>query len=199
MSWLVSEVDCPHISKKDSKEGGHVIKLHCVFTSRLSAPNISKLIMLCWSPVVKAINYFRSKALHHWQFQQFLVDIQVEYGDVIYRKDVRWLKSGVRNAERTLSQRGNWKFFGWKEQPIEELSASVLMADLAFSVDITKHLNALNVNFDRGHDSFPEDNIGVQMMSYATAITSLSINLIKTLGILQLLKRTCCFSFLLSP
>ncbi|XP_074542331.1 microfibril-associated glycoprotein 4-like [Halichoeres trimaculatus] len=98
---------------------------------------------------------------------------------------------------------------------MEELSDPVWLADLAFLVDITKHLNALNVKlqgqdavvsqlyahikaigtklqlFHRhlsqtepctAHfpalkeviDSFPQDNIVVQMKSYATAIASLS-------------------------
>lgn len=98
---------------------------------------------------------------------------------------------------------------------MEELSDPVCLADLAFMVDTTKHLNVLNVNlqgqdavvsqlyahikafaklqlFQRhlsrkepciAHfpalkeviDSFPQDNIGAQMMSYATAIASLSM------------------------
>lgn len=107
-------------------------------------------------------------------------------------------------------------FLGEKGQPMEELSDPVWLTDLAFLVDITKHLNALNVNlqgqdavlsqlyahikafgtklqlFQRhlsqtepctAHfpalkeviDSFQQDNIGAQMMSYATAIASLSM------------------------
>lgn len=33
-------------------------------------------------PVVKVINFIHTKALYHCQFQQFLFDIQAEYGDV---------------------------------------------------------------------------------------------------------------------
>lgn len=99
------------ISKKVSKEGGHANKLHCVIHSQALCAKHLKIDHVM-EPVIKAINSIRSKALHHRQFQQFLVDIQVEYRDVIYCKDVRWLKSGVRNAERTLSRRGNWTFFG---------------------------------------------------------------------------------------
>ncbi|KAJ7990392.1 hypothetical protein DPEC_G00299830 [Dallia pectoralis] len=99
---------------------------------------------------------------------------------------------------------------------MEELFDPVWLANLAFLVDITKHLNVLNVNlqgkdavvtqlyahikafgtklqlFQRhlsqtepctAHfpalkevsDSFPRDNIGAQMKSYATAIASLSV------------------------
>lgn len=39
---------------------------------------------------------------------------------------------------------------GEKGQPMEELSDPVWLADLFFLVDITKHLNALNVNL-QGH------------------------------------------------
>ncbi|GAA6095214.1 general transcription factor II-I repeat domain-containing protein 2-like [Tachysurus ichikawai] len=37
--------------------------------------------------VIKTINYIRTKALCHRQFQQFLLDIQAEYGDVVYHND----------------------------------------------------------------------------------------------------------------
>ncbi|KAK3568677.1 hypothetical protein QTP86_012873 [Hemibagrus guttatus] len=36
---------------------------------------------------LEVINYIRSKALCHLQFQQFLLDIQAEYGDVVYHND----------------------------------------------------------------------------------------------------------------
>ncbi|KAL6485494.1 hypothetical protein MHYP_G00048860 [Metynnis hypsauchen] len=41
-----------------------------------------------------AINYIRSRALCHRQFQQFLLDIHAEYGDVVYHIDIRWLSRG---------------------------------------------------------------------------------------------------------
>jgi len=41
--------------------------------------------------VISTINYIRKNGLAHRQFQQFLEEIEAEYGDVIYITEVRWL------------------------------------------------------------------------------------------------------------
>uniref|UniRef100_A0A087XRL1 HAT C-terminal dimerisation domain-containing protein n=1 Tax=Poecilia formosa TaxID=48698 RepID=A0A087XRL1_POEFO len=93
-------------------------------------------------PMIKAINYIRSKALCHRQFQQFLVDIQAEYGDVVYHNDVRWLSRGSA-LQRFYSLR---EFLAKKGQLMPELSDPVWLSDFRFLVDITQHLNALNIS-----------------------------------------------------
>lgn len=54
--------------------------------------------------VVKANYLIQSKALNHWQFQQFLLGIQSEDGDVVYHNDVRWLGRGF-----ALHRLFNWR------------------------------------------------------------------------------------------
>ena len=203
------------ICNKVSEEGGNAIKLHCIIHQQALCAKHLKFDHVM-KPVVKAINSIRSKALYHRQFQQFLLDIQAEYGDVIYHNDVRWLSRGSALQRFFALREEIGQFLSEKGQPMEELSDPVWLADLAFLVDITKHLNALNVNlqgrdavvsqlyahikafgtklqlFQRhlsqtepctAHfpalkeviDSFPQDNIGAQMKSYATAIASLSV------------------------
>ena len=83
---------------------------------------------MLWEGAVKEIHSIRSKALYYRQLKQLLLDLQAEYGDVVYHTDVSWLTSGSLR------------------EPIQELS------DLAFSVDTTKHLSALNVSL-RGPDA----------------------------------------------
>ena len=203
------------ICNKVSEEGGNAIKLHCIIHQQALCAKHLKFDHVM-KPVVKAINSIRSKALYHRQFQQFLLDIQAEYGDVIYHNDVRWLSRGSALQRFFALREEIGQFLSEKGQPMEELSDPVWLADLAFLVDITKHLNALNVNlqgrdavvsqlyahikafgtklqlFQRhlsqtepctAHfpalkeviDSFPQENIGAQMKSYATAIASLSV------------------------
>jgi hypothetical protein len=41
--------------------------------------------------VISTISYIRKNGLAHRQFQQFLEEIEAEYGDVIYFTEVRWL------------------------------------------------------------------------------------------------------------
>ena len=139
------------ICNKVSEEGGNAIKLHCIIHQQALCAKILKFDHVM-KPAVKAINSIRSKALYHRQFQQFLLDIQAEYGDVIYHNDVRWLSRGSA-LQRFFSLRGEiGNFLDEKGQPMQELSDPVWLADLAFLVDITKHLNALNVNL-QGRDA----------------------------------------------
>jgi hypothetical protein len=41
--------------------------------------------------VVSTVNFIRRSALNHRQFQQFLLEIEAEYGDVFYHTEIRWL------------------------------------------------------------------------------------------------------------
>ncbi|CAD1468719.1 unnamed protein product, partial [Heterotrigona itama] len=41
------------------------------------------------TPVIKLINFLKSRALNHRQFKEFLKDLGSEYGDVIYNTEVR--------------------------------------------------------------------------------------------------------------
>ena len=57
-------------------------------------------------PVIKAINSSCAKALSHRQFQQLLLDIQAEYGDVAYHN--KMAQSEVCTEAPLPSKGGNW-------------------------------------------------------------------------------------------
>ena len=78
------------VCNKVSEEGGKAIKFNCIIHQQVLCAKHLKYDHVL-KPVIKAINYIRSRALCHSQFQQFLLDIQAEYGDVVYHNDVRWL------------------------------------------------------------------------------------------------------------
>ena len=44
--------------------------------------------------VVACINFIKSRALNHRQFQEFLEDVQAEHGDLTFYCEVRWLSKG---------------------------------------------------------------------------------------------------------
>jgi hypothetical protein len=44
--------------------------------------------------VVSTVNFIRKSALNHRRFQQFLLEVEAEYGDVLYHTDIRWLTRG---------------------------------------------------------------------------------------------------------
>lgn len=77
-------------------------------------------------PVVKSTNLIRAKALNHCQFQQFLLDMEAEYGDVIYHNYVRWLSKGFAlqgffslREEICISQEaGRFCIFDWHQKNI---------------------------------------------------------------------------------
>ncbi|KAK3549650.1 hypothetical protein QTP86_005414 [Hemibagrus guttatus] len=139
------------VCNKVSEEGGKAIKLHCIIHQEVLCAKHMKYDHVM-KPVIKVINYIRSKALCHRQFQQFLLDIQAEYGDVVYHNDVRWLSRGSA-LQRFYSLREEiGQFLAKKGQPMPELSDPFWLADLGFLVDITRHLNALNTSL-RGQNA----------------------------------------------
>ena len=98
-----------------SEEGGKAIKLHCFIHAEVLCAKHE-----IWSCYETGDKGYR-------QFQQFLLDIQAEYGDVVYPNDVRWLSWGSalqrfyslwEETGQFLAKRGNWCqnypiLFGW--------------------------------------------------------------------------------------
>uniref|UniRef100_A0A0L8GXP5 DUF4371 domain-containing protein n=1 Tax=Octopus bimaculoides TaxID=37653 RepID=A0A0L8GXP5_OCTBM len=107
------------------------------------APSMGEKQALCWKSVKmdyvmevvdRTVNFIRTRGLNHHQFDNLLSDIGVTYC-LPYHTEVRWLSRGV-----VLK-----RFFNLHEeieQFMEEKGKRV--QDLAFSVDITEHLNNLN-------------------------------------------------------
>ena len=71
----------------------NIINLHCIIHQEaLCAKSLNfKDIM---AVVVKTVNFILSRGLNHRQFQEFLKQIEAEYGDLTYFSKVRWLSRG---------------------------------------------------------------------------------------------------------
>ena len=94
--------------------------------------------------VISTINFIKSRALNHRQFQQFLEDAEAECGDLIYYCEVRWLSKG-KMLKRFYDLRDEIAtFMDMKGKIIPELSDDNWVRDLAFLVDLTMHFNDLN-------------------------------------------------------
>ena len=133
------------VCNKVSEEGGEAIKFRCIIHQQVLCAKHLKYDHVM-KPVINAINYIRSKALCHRQFQQFLLDIQAEYGDVVYRNDLRWLSRGSALQHFYSLREEIRQFLANKGQPMPELSDPGWLADLGFLVGITGHLNMLNTS-----------------------------------------------------
>ncbi|VVC33329.1 Hypothetical protein CINCED_3A007578 [Cinara cedri] len=65
---------------------------HCIFHKHALCAKITS-----WDSIMKdvvlIVNFIRSNGLNHRQFQNFLVEVNAEYGNVLYSA-VRWLSRG---------------------------------------------------------------------------------------------------------
>ena len=94
--------------------------------------------------VVTCVNFIKSRALNHRQFQEFLEDVQAEHGDLMFYCEVRWLSKG-KMLRRFYDLKDQVSvFMNMKDKPMPELDNPAWMCDLAFLVDVTTHLNELN-------------------------------------------------------
>jgi hypothetical protein len=100
-------------------------------------------------PVTQAVNFIRARGLNHRQFQSFLEELNAEHQDLVYFTEVRWLSKG-RMLRRFYDLREEiGLFMDLKGQPMGELKNENWLCDLSFLVDITTHLNGLNVNLQK--------------------------------------------------
>jgi hypothetical protein len=96
-------------------------------------------------PIISTVNFIRSNALRHRQFQDFLKEIETDYPDIPYFTAIRWLSRG-----KVLSQffelRNEIKIFLIdKNRLLPLLTDSEWVWKLAFLVDITKYMNDFNL------------------------------------------------------
>uniref|UniRef100_A0A803K7I5 DUF4371 domain-containing protein n=1 Tax=Xenopus tropicalis TaxID=8364 RepID=A0A803K7I5_XENTR len=133
------------VKKKLEEEGveEEAIALHCIIHQQalcskcLPCDNVM-------SVVVKCVNQIRSRGLTHRRFRAFLEEMGLEYGDVLYFTEVRWLSRG-NVLKRFFELREEVKAFMEKNgKAVSELSDHKWLMDLAFLVDITQRLNVLN-------------------------------------------------------
>uniref|UniRef100_A0A8D8SJW9 General transcription factor II-I repeat domain-containing protein 2B n=4 Tax=Cacopsylla melanoneura TaxID=428564 RepID=A0A8D8SJW9_9HEMI len=109
--------------------------------------------------VVKTVNFIKSKGLNHRDFQTFLEQMESEYGDVLYYSEVRWLSRG-KMLDRVFQLKDEIKvFMSLKGKDILEFSDPDWLCDFGFLVDITKHLNNLNLQL-QGKNNFIHDLFG---------------------------------------
>lgn len=120
------------------------IQLHCIIHQQALCSKVLRWLNVM-GVVVSSVNYIRSHGLNHRQFQQYLSEVEAEYGDVLYHTEVRWLSRG-KVLKRFFDLRAEIRsFLDEKGKSKVELSDPAWIWDLAFLADITQHLNELNL------------------------------------------------------
>ncbi|XP_052121419.1 general transcription factor II-I repeat domain-containing protein 2-like [Frankliniella occidentalis] len=134
-----------------------IIHIHCIVhqealcAGALEASDVMDV-------VTKVVNKIRKVRLSHRQFRSFLEGIGSEYEDMPYYNKTRWL-----SRAKVLK-----RFFDLREVLVDFLKEKNLIATfpqlqkpewikkLAFSVDVTQHLNSMNVSL-QGKDNLISD------------------------------------------
>ncbi|XP_029656889.1 general transcription factor II-I repeat domain-containing protein 2-like [Octopus sinensis] len=95
--------------------------------------------------VIRIINFVRGSSLNHRQFKVLLDDFGSEYFDLPYYTAVRWLSCGnVLNRFYKLRSEIDI-FLTSKNNYYPELSDLAWLSKLSFLVDVTTHMNELNL------------------------------------------------------
>jgi hypothetical protein len=122
----------------------NVRKVHCIIHQEALCAKTSNLKDVM-DVVVKAVNVILSRGLNHRQFRQLLSEAENQYGDLLYFCDVRWLSRGAM-LERVYALREDIAtFLESKNVNATEFRDPKWLSRLAFLVDLTSHLNHLNL------------------------------------------------------
>ena len=138
-------------SMKDDGHNHEILKVHCIIHQEaLCAKHVTMKEVK--QTVVKTVNFIRSRALNHRQFQQLLHEMDSEYGDLLYFSEVRWL-SREATLERFYQVRSEIDIF-LREKDFAhcEISNPEWISNFALMVDILQlqgRSQQINVLYER--------------------------------------------------
>lgn len=99
--------------------------------------------------VIKTVNWICSHGSSHRQVSALLEELNAQYGDPLYYTKVRQLSQGtvlkrffelIKERDLLMSSKG---------RSLPQVTREDWIRDLAFLVDITNHLNTLNISLQR--------------------------------------------------
>ncbi|XP_029656044.1 general transcription factor II-I repeat domain-containing protein 2-like [Octopus sinensis] len=130
----------------------NLVKIHCIVHQEAL---VAKSVRLreTMDAVVNAVNFILSRGLNHRQFRQFLIDTEAEYGDLLYFCNVRWLSRGSMLKRFFHIREDVIIFLEEKNYDASYFRNTDNISKLAFFVDITSHLNDLNLKL-QGSNKF---------------------------------------------
>ncbi|XP_073330798.1 general transcription factor II-I repeat domain-containing protein 2A-like [Pagrus major] len=127
-----------------SLDPSDLVVCHCIIHQESLCAHSLKLNNVM-KTVVSTINFIKSRGLNNRQFKELLSELESEYGDLVYHCEVRWLSRANMLARFYTLREEVRCFMEMKGKPVMELSDGKFLRDLAFMVDISKHLSELNI------------------------------------------------------
>ena len=121
-----------------------ITKVHCLIHQEALCAKTTNLKSVM-DTVVKAVNMILSHKLNHRQFRQLLLEAESQYRDILYFCYVRWLSRGAMLARVYELRNEIATFLENKNINATEFRNPEWVSNLAFLVDLTSHLNKLNL------------------------------------------------------
>lgn len=154
-----------------------LLKYHCIIHQEALCGKTMNLKHIM-DVVLKCVNKIRGRALNRREFRLFLSILQEEYGELLLHCDVRWLSKGKVLSRFWELKESIYLFLSEIDDLPTERQCIVCdewLNDLAFLVDITSQLNALNVNLQGNEKLFTNlcDNIAAFKMKLQLFIRQL--------------------------
>ena len=81
--------------KNDTRTRNDLLTYHCIIHQGNLAALHSAFLMEVMKDVITIVNYIKSHALCHRQFQAILKEYDANYGELVYYSEVRWLSKGA--------------------------------------------------------------------------------------------------------
>ena len=122
---------------------GELTVYHCIIHQESLCAKALKMEHVM-STITRVVNLIRAKGLNHRQFKSFPEEIGLEYRDVPYHTEVRWLSRG-KVLNRCFELREEiCQFMESKGKDATELRDKKFLCELVFLCDILSHLDVLN-------------------------------------------------------
>lgn len=134
-----------------------LLKYHCIIHQETLCGKSLNLQHVMLS-VVKCVNKIRARALSRREFKEYCEMLDLEYGDLFLHCEVRWL-SRRQVLNRFWKLKNTVHDFLKEKNKLPEEGALLWdnnwLFDLAFLVDVTSHLNDLNLRLQGKSKLFP--------------------------------------------